>query len=94
MFIDIDKQMVYPKIIDFGGCEDLKKINTKSYDQLMNYILGTEGYMAPEKYILSEIKKRINNQEAYKLQSPKHRLMICQKVFRIIQNHEEEYLNP
>ena len=93
MYIDVSKQMVYPKIIDFGGCEDLKKINTKSYDQIMNYILGTEGYMAPEKYLLSEIKKRINNQQTHKLQSPKHRLMICQKVHKILVHNEEDYLN-
>jgi serine/threonine protein kinase len=90
---DKDNDMINIKYIDFGGAEDIKQKNKKSYDNVLNYITGTHGFIAIDMYIIMYIKKTINKRNTFKLNTPGYREELVSKVINEIKKYESPNLN-
>ena len=89
MGIRIEGGNPYVTYFDFGLSEDIKKLDTKSYQEISTSVYGTPGYISPDMYVISRIIKTLYREDFSSLISGPNRKRLIIKIFEDIKEDEE-----
>ena len=74
---------------DFGLSEDIKKLDTKSYQEISTSVYGTPGYISPDMYVISRIIKTLYREDFSSLVSGTNRKRLIIKIYEEIKQDED-----
>ena len=89
MGIRIEGNNPYVTYFDFGLSEDIKKLDTKSYQEISTSVYGTPGFISPDMNVISKIIKYLYKNEFSSLVSGSKRKKLIMKILEEIK--EDEY---
>lgn len=89
MGIRIENNNPYVTYFDFGLSEDIRKLDTSSYEEISTSVYGTPGYISPDMYVLSRIVKTLYKEEFSSLVSGANRKRLINKIYKDIKEDEE-----
>ena len=89
MGIRIEGINPYVTYFDFGISEDIKDLDTSSYQEISSSVYGTPGYISPDMYVISRIIKVLYSEDFSSIVSGSIRKRLIIKVFEDIKKDEE-----
>ena len=89
MGIRIENNNPYVTYFDFGLSEDIRKLDTSSYEEISTSVYGTPGYISPDMYVLSKLVKTLYKEEFSSLVSGANRKRLINKIYQEIKEDED-----